>query len=67
MKRLMAVAAAMALSGALTGCAYGGVAAVGDKVVIAKNDGFLFGLLRGVYVCKVTDAGVTDCRSADAP
>lgn len=67
MKRLMAVVAAMALGGALTGCAYGGVAAVGDKVVIAKNDSFLMGALRAVYVCKVTDNGLSECKSGDAP
>lgn len=67
MKRLMAVVAALSLGGMLTGCAYGGVAAVGDKVVIAKNDSFLMGALRAVYVCKVTDTGLTECKSGDAP
>jgi hypothetical protein len=38
-----------------------------DKVVIARNDGFLFGALRKVFVCKVTDAGVSACQSADSP
>ncbi|MCU0656617.1 MAG: hypothetical protein MUF64_15610 [Polyangiaceae bacterium] len=52
----------------LGGCAYGGVAAVGtDKVVIAKNNAFLFGILNKVYVCKVADTGVSACASAEAP
>ena len=59
------VAAALGLS--LNACAYAGVAAAGDAAVIARNDGFLFGLLRKVYVCKITPAGVTQCSSADAP
>ena len=61
------VLAAAALSSA-AGCSYGGVATVGaDKVVIPRNDGFLFGALRKVYVCKVTDAGLSNCQAADAP
>ncbi len=49
------------------GCAYGGVAASGDKAVIARNDGFLFGILRKVYVCKISDAGVTACQDSESP
>ena len=61
------VLAASALGSALTGCSYGGIATAGDKVVITRNDGFLFGALRKVFVCKVSDAGVTSCQEADAP
>lgn len=50
-----------------TGCAYAGVAVAGDKAVIARNDGFLFGALRQVYVCKVADGGVKDCKADEAP
>ncbi len=69
MKKTVALVVALAsLSSVLGGCMYGGVAASGaDKVVVARNDGFLFGLLRKVYVCKVTDSGVTNCQSGDAP
>jgi len=57
--------AAMALA---SGCSYAGVAAVDeDTVVITKNDSFLFGALRAVYVCQVTDAGVTNCGNKEAP
>ena len=50
-------------AGLLGGCSYGGIATVGDKVVITRNDLFLFGALRKVYVCKVADRGVTDCAA----
>ncbi len=59
--------AAAALAGAAQGCAYGGVGVSGDKAVIARNDSFLFGALRKVFVCKVTEAGVTACGSAESP
>ena len=52
----------------LGGCFYTtpGVAA-GDKIVLPKNNTFLFGIFREVYVCKVTDAGVTNCQSSENP
>ncbi|MDI3283710.1 hypothetical protein [Polyangium sp. 15x6] len=49
--------------GVLSGCSYGGIATVGDKVVITRNDLFLFGALRKVYVCKVADRGLTECAA----
>jgi hypothetical protein len=61
------VLAASALSSGLTGCAYGSIATAGDKVVITRQDGFLFGALRKVFVCKVTDAGVANCGAAESP
>jgi hypothetical protein len=51
----------------MAGCSYGGVAASGDKAVIARNDGFLFGILRKVFVCKISDAGVAACQSNESP
>ncbi|RME21230.1 MAG: hypothetical protein D6806_15030 [Deltaproteobacteria bacterium] len=51
----------------LAACSYGGVAVVGDKAVVTRNDAFLFGALRKVYVCKVTDEGLTNCQNAEAP
>ena len=64
---MVLAATAASSASALTGCAYAGVGAVGDKAVVARNDGFLFGILRKVFVCKVTDTGLTSCQSADAP
>ena len=58
------------IAGALgTGCAYGGVSlnAAGDRALIARNDSFLFGLLRKVVVCRADDNGVSDCREAETP
>lgn len=67
-KAILAVALFAMAAPAAAGCAYGGVGTVGtDKVVIARNDGFLFGILRKVFVCKVTDAGLSACATADAP
>lgn len=66
-KALFALVAVASLAGAVSGCAYGGVGAMGDKAVVARNDGFLFGILRKVYVCKVTDGGLSACQSNDNP
>jgi hypothetical protein len=66
-KGILMVVAAAAMAGALSGCAYAGVGVAADKAVVARNDGFLFGILRKVYVCKVTDAGLTGCNSSDSP
>ncbi|HEY4393027.1 MAG TPA: hypothetical protein VGP64_03145 [Polyangia bacterium] len=70
-KRISAVAllvAALGGTGAVVGgCAYGGVAAAPDgSIVITRNDLFLFGALRKVFVCKV--AGSTlNCAETAAP
>ena len=68
-KSIASVLAALTVAGALSmGCAYGGVSGVGgDKVVIARNDAFLFGILRKVFVCKVADTGVSACAEGDSP
>jgi hypothetical protein len=56
------------LAASLGGCAYGGVSAVGGKhVVVAVNDGFLFGILKKVYVCQVTPKGLTNCSTDQSP
>lgn len=50
------------------GCSYGGIATVKDShVVITRNEAFLFGALRQVFVCKVTAAGVTGCAAKENP
>lgn len=69
MKALKTAVLALGLASMLIvgGCSYGGVAASGDHVVITRNDGFLFGALRKVYVCKITETGVTSCSTADKP
>jgi len=70
MKKVMGFVLAAALAApALSGCAYGGVAATSDgtKVVITRNDAFLFGILRKVFVCKVADGGTSSCAEAESP
>jgi hypothetical protein len=68
MKMIKMSVLAAGLAASLGACGYAGVAATADgKVVIARNDGLLFGALRKVYVCSVDASGVTGCVSADAP
>ncbi len=68
MIRLAKSAFAVALLGAVSmGCSYGGAAASGDKVVVLRNDSFLFGALRTAYVCKITDAGLAGCSEGESP
>lgn len=47
------------------GCAYGGVASTPDGTIVLTRNGLL-GLLRKVYVCKVTGAVLT-CVETAAP
>lgn len=69
MKKTMGVlVAAGLLAGVLSGCSYAGAAGLGaDKVVVLRNDTLLFGILRKAFVCKVSEAGLSSCSSADAP
>jgi hypothetical protein len=66
-KGLASLLAVAAIAGALMGCNYAGVGAAGDKAVVARNDAFLFGILRKVYVCKITDGGLSTCQDSDSP
>ena len=63
-KRLLAVAI---VSATLGGCGYAGVTAVGDAAIVARNDWILFGLLRKIYVCRVTPTGLTQCSASEDP
>ena len=67
MKKISILVIGLLLSAALGACAYSGVAASGDKVVITRNDLFLFGALRKVYVCQITDNGVSNCQANESP
>lgn len=65
MRHFASLALALALLG---GCSYGGIAAVGkDKVVVVRNDMFLFGALRKAFVCKPTRKGLARCASHESP
>lgn len=67
-RTVFVVGALMASALTLGGCAYGGVAAVGtDKVVITRNDSLLFGVLRKVYICTVSESGLSNCTETEAP
>jgi hypothetical protein len=69
MKKTLGLLMTAALfSGVLGGCAYGAAVAVsGDKVVILRNDSFLFGALRKAFVCKAGDGGLTNCADTESP
>jgi hypothetical protein len=66
-KALNASFLATVLGCAMSACSYGGVATAGDAAIIARNDIILFGLLRKVYVCKITPQGLTQCSNSEAP
>jgi hypothetical protein len=59
--------AAGLLSVFVMGCSYEAVAVAGDKAVVLRNNAFLFGAFRRAYVCKITDAGLTDCNRVEDP
>ena len=68
MKRIVGLLLVAGVLGTMAGCtAYAGAATSGDKVVIASNNGFLFGVFRKVYVCKVTDKGLAACDNDESP
>jgi hypothetical protein len=67
-RTVFVVGALMGSALTLGACAYGGVAAVGtDRVIITRNDSALFGVLRKVYMCKVTETGLSECTETEAP
>jgi hypothetical protein len=68
MKKLLGMILLAGALAPLAGCtSYAGAAISGDKAIIAKNNSFLFGVFRTVYVCKMADNGVSDCKSTDSP
>ncbi len=68
MKKIVAAMMLVGMVGGATGCSYGAIDTAGnDKVVITRQDGFLFGALRKVFVCKVTDGGTASCGTNESP
>lgn len=69
MKKALGFVLAVAMAAPLAGCSYGQVATTqdGSKVVVTRQDGFLFGALRKVFVCKVADGGVAGCSESESP
>lgn len=56
----------MTMAGAF-GCAYGALATSADGTVyVARNDFFLFGLLRKMYVCKPAGPSLA-CTEVSSP
>ena len=52
----------------LSSCSYAGVSATPDgKAIVAQNNGLLFGMLNKIFVCQVTDAGLTNCATGESP
>lgn len=51
---------------ASTACAYGGLASHNGKLYVARNDAFLFGALRKIFVCQDT-GGKLGCQDAAGP
>lgn len=66
MKKLQAVLVGAVVAASLAACAYTGVAASGEKVVIART-GLIYGLMRQMYVCQITDSGLTNCATNESP
>ena len=67
MKALMVIMACLMMAGA-TGCAYGHAVRVGkNRVLVLKNDGFLFGLLRKAHLCEVGSKGLKNCTEDQNP
>lgn len=69
MKKALGFILAVATAAPLSGCSYGAIATTqdGSKVVVTRNDMFLYGALRKVFVCKVADGGVAGCAEAESP
>lgn len=70
MKKVLGLMMAMGMmASALGGCAYGAIAATpdGSKVVVLRQDSFLFGALRKAFVCRVADTGLSSCAANEAP
>ena len=65
--KLKAFVAAVLFAVAASGCSYVNVATKGDKAVVTKNNMFMFGMLNAVYVCDVTDNGLSNCVEGESP
>ena len=67
-RSVFVVGALLGSAVSLGACAYSGIATVGtDRVIITRNDGLLFGALRKIYVCQVSESGLSNCVETEAP
>ena len=68
MKKLIVALSAIAILGTVVpACSYGDVAVDGGKAVIVRQDDWLYGMLRKVFVCEVSDAGLANCANGENP
>jgi hypothetical protein len=66
-KKLFALGLLSVTLGGISGCMYAGIATAPDGTLyVARNDMFLFGLLRKVYACKPAGAALV-CSDANGP
>jgi hypothetical protein len=67
MKKLILLGFLALMTTGSLACSYAGVAAAPDGTIyVARNDGFLFGALRGIYSCKLSGTQL-NCNPAGAP
>lgn len=63
MKKLVCIVGILGAFSNILGCAYGALAASGDKVVVLRN-----GLMSNdAFVCKVGDNGLSNCVEGESP
>ena len=68
MKKLIVALSAIAILGTIApACHYGDVAVDNGKAVVVRQDDMLYGMLRRVFVCEVSDAGLANCASGENP
>ena len=66
-KAIKRLVAAGLIATALSGCTYSSIALTPDnRLIVARNT--FAGFDRNIYICDVTDTGVTDCiKSEEKP
>ena len=70
MKKLIVALSAIAILGSIApACNYGSMAVAADgRILVARNDHFLFGGMRAIYVCDLEEAGLVNCaESPESP
>ena len=68
MKKLIVALSAIALLGSIApACHYGAIDVDNGKAVVVRQDDMLYGMLRKVFVCEVSDAGLANCANGENP
>ena len=55
------------LTVATSACMYSGIASHSGKLYVTRNDWFLFGALRQIYICSEALGGKRVCKEAGQP